>query len=224
MFIIGCLFCSFASGQYNYYRLSVGLNTGVTQALADVEKIVMKPTMILTGDYHITPFSFAGIEIQKGNISGGDKVADPHLRFFNNSYMAVMLNARTQLGQFVDFESSNLLYAIRGFYIGTGVGIVNNKMADVVRLKPGTDPPYKFPGLDKSTDLVVPINTGISFNVVDKWRFTKFIFSINYQSNILFGEGIDGYNDPKAIFRNGRDFFGVASIGVRYCFGPEGLY
>lgn len=223
IFILGCLFCSLASAQYNYYRLSVGLNTGATHALADVQKVIPKPTIILTGDYHITPFTIAGIEIQKGNISGGDKANDPHLRFFNNSYMAVMLNGKTQLGQFVDFESSNLLYAIRGFYVGTGVGIVQNNMADVVRIKPdGTN--YKFPGLDKSTNLLIPINTGISFNVVDKWRFTKFIFSFNYQSNIMLGEDIDGYNDPKAIFKNGRDFWGVASVGVRYCFGPEGLY
>ena len=195
----------------------------MTQALADVQKIVPKPTIIATVDYNITPFSFAGLEIHKGNISGGDKVNDPHLRFFNNSYLAVMLNGRTQLAQFVDFESSNFLYAIRGFYVGTGVGMVQSNMADVVRTKPdGSN--YVFPGLDKSTDLLIPINTGINFNVVDRWRYTKYIFSINYQSNIMLGEGIDGYNDPKEIFKNGRDFFGVLSVGVKYCFGPEGLY
>lgn len=207
----------------------MGLNTGVTQALADVQKIVPKPTLILSGDYHITPFALAGIEIQKGNISGGDPKNDPHLRYFNNSYLAVMLNGRVQLGQFVDFESSNLLYAVRGFYVGAGVGIINNKMAEVVRYKPGTlsdYPPlgYKFPGVDKAINLLIPINTGISFNVVDKWRFTKFIFSFNYQSNVMLGEDVDGYNDPKSRFNNGRDYWGVASIGVRYCFGPEGLY
>lgn len=225
IFILGCLFCSFASAQYNFYRLSVGLNVGATHALADVQKIIPKPSIILSGDYHITPFTLAGIEIQKGNISGGDSIADPHLRYFNNSYLSVILNGKVQLGQFVDFESSNLLYAIRGFYVGTGVGMVQNNMADIVRYKPksGT-PPYKFPGLEKSTNLFIPINTGISFNVVDKWRFTKFIFSFNYQSNIMLGEDIDGYNDPKSIFKNGRDFWGVASVGVKYCFGPEGLY
>ena len=195
----------------------------MTQALADLQKINPKPTLTFSADYHITPFSFAGIEVQKGNISGGDKANDPHLRFFNNSYMAVMVNGRTQLGQFVDFESSNLLYAIRGFYIGAGIGIINNKMADIVRTQPGTG--RINPGLDKATNLLLPINTGISFNIVDKWRFTKFIFSVNYQSNMLFGEDIDGYNDPKSQgFKNGRDFLGVASVGIRYCFGPEGLY
>lgn len=215
---------SLAFGQYNYYRLSVGVNTGITQALADVQQINPKPTLTFSADYHITPFSFAGIEVQKGNISGGDAEKDPHLRFFNNSYMAVMLNGRTQLGQFIDFESSNLLYAIRGFYIGTGIGMIKNKMVEVIRVKPdGSN--YVFPGLDQATNLLVPINTGISFNIVDKWRFTKLIFSVNYQANILLGEDVDGYNDPKSRFKsNGRDFLGVASVGVRYCFGPEGLY
>jgi hypothetical protein len=196
----------------------------MTQALADVQKIVPKPTLIVSADYHITPFSFAGIEIQKGNISGGDKKDDPHLRFFNNSYLAVVLNGKTQLGQFIDFESSNFLYAIRGFYIGGGFGYIKNNMVDIVRFKPNTSPPYEFPGKDNRANFFLPINTGISFNVIDKWRFTKFIFSINYQSNIMLGEDIDGYNDPKSKFKNGRDFWGVASVGVRYCFGPEGLY
>lgn len=229
LFSIGCLFCSAASAQFNYYRLSLGLGAGTTQAYADVQKVTLKPTIIGTFDYNLTPFSSIGLEFQKGNISGGDRVLDSHLRYFDNSYMAVIFGGKVHLGQFVDFESSGFLNALKGFYVGAGLGMVKNKMADIVRSKPA-DPNnveggyYEFPGKDASTDLMLPINTGISFNVMDQWRFTKYIFGINYQFSPMFGEGIDGYNDPPAKFRNGRDYYGVASISIKYCFGPEGLY
>lgn len=229
LFTVGCLICSVASAQFNYYRLSLGLGAGTTQAYADVNKVVQKPTLIGSVDYNLTPFSSVGLEVQKGSISGGDKVLDPHLRYFNNSYMAIILGGKVQLGQFVDFESSGVLNALKGFYIGTGIGMVKNKMADIVRQKPDLSNPenpgvYVFPGMDSSTDLMLPINTGISFAIMDQWRFTKYIFGINYQFNPMFGEGIDGYNDPPAKFRNGRDYYGVASFSIKYCFGPEGLY
>jgi hypothetical protein len=225
LFFLVCAFASLgASAQYNYYRLSLGINTGVTQAYADLAKINFKPAFSGSFDYNITPFTSAGIEIQKGSLSGGDPAKDPHLRYFNNSYMAVSLNGRAQLAQFVDFESSNLLYAIRGFYIGTGVGMINNNLVDVVRIKPdGSN--YKFPGVDKGMNLFVPINTGISFNIIDRFRYTKFVLYANSQFNAMLGEDIDGYNDPKkAGFKNFRDFYQVTTVGVKYCFGPEGLF
>lgn len=207
----------------------MGVGAGATQAYADVQKVIQKPTIIGSLDYNLSPFSSIGVEVQKGNISGGNKVSDPHLRYFDNSYLAVILGGKVQLGQFVDFESSGFLNTLKGFYVGAGLGMVKSKMADVVRQKP-LDPNnveggyYTFPGLDASTDLMLPINTGISFNIMDRWRFTKYILGINYQFNPMFGEGIDGYNDPPAKFRNGRDYYGVASFSIKYCFGPEGLY
>lgn len=210
--------------QYNYYRLSVGINAGVTQAYADLSKINFKPAFSGTFDYNLTPFASVGIDLQKGNLSGGDVKTDPHLRFFDNSYLSASLNGKVQLGQFVDFESSNLLYTVRGFYVGTGVGVINNKMAKIVRIKPdGSN--YEFPGEESGMNLFVPINTGISFNVVDRFRYTKFVFFANSQFNVMFGEGIDGYNDPRSKgFKNFRDFYQVTTVGVKYCFGPEGLF
>jgi len=212
-----------ASAQYNYYRISIGGGVGVTSAFADLQKKLPKPMFFGTLDYNITPFLIAGLEFQKGTLSGGDKTADTHLRYFSNSYSALILGTRVQLGQFVDFENSNLLYALRGFYIGSGVGLLNNKMTDIVRIQPGSN--RVNPGVDQSKELFVPINTGVSFNILDQFNYTKFVVSANYQLNVVFGEGLDGYNDPPAQFKNnGHDFFGVLSIGLKYSFGPEGLY
>ena len=198
-------------------------------AFGDLKKNFIRPTGLITFDYNLTPLSSVGLEIQKGFLSGGDSVdvsIDQHLRFYKNSFTSVILGGKVQLGQFIDFESSNLLYAIRGFYVGTGIGMMNSSMTEINRSKVNPDGSnYVFPGVDKGSDLFVPINTGISFNIVDQWRFTKFSFNINYQMNMVFGESLDGYNDPPAKFKNMHgDFYGVATVGFRYFFGTEGLY
>jgi hypothetical protein len=225
--LLAFFLCFSAFAQYNYYRLSLGAGAGGALAFGDLKKNYIRPAGLITAEYNITPFAFAGLEIQKGVLKGGDSTKasiDPHLRAYKNNYMSVILSGRVQLGQFIDFESSNLLYAIRGFYIGTGVGFIKNDIAEVARIKrDGTN--YKFFGSEKGGEIMIPINTGISFNFIDKWRFTKLSVNINYQLNKVFGESIDWYNDPSSKFRNDHsDFYGITSVGIKYHFGPEGLY
>ncbi|WP_256009589.1 hypothetical protein [Desertivirga xinjiangensis] len=222
LIIIGCLFALNVSGQYNYYRLSAGVGLGVNTAFTDLEKTRYNQSIIGNLDYNLTPFVSAGLEVQKGTLSGGDKELDPHGRFFKNSYMAFTVNGKAQLGQFVDFESSNFLYAVRGLYVGTGVGIIQNKMTDNVRQRADG---HIFTGDDKSSNIAIPINTGINFNILDRWGYTRYILNLNYQMNVTIGEGLDGYNDSAAKFKNQYpDFYSVFSAGIKICFGPEGLY
>lgn len=219
------LFASFgASAQYNYYKLSFGLAGGATQTYTDVTAKPFKQAVAAALDFNINPFVSAGLEYQTGSLTGGDKVADPHLRYFLNKYSAVIASGKIQLAQVIDFEQSNFLYAVRGFYLGTGIGVINNKMSDIVRIKPdGTG--YVFPGEDKSSNLMVPANIGLNFDISDRYGFTRYKFNVNYQFNVAFGEGLDGYNDPSIKFKNNNpDMYSFASIGVKICFGPEGLY
>lgn len=225
LIIIGCFFALNSFSQYNYYRLSGGVGLGVNTAFTDLAKLRINQTIIGAIDYNLTPFASLGLEIQSGTLSGGDSIADPHYRFFKNGYTSFVAHGKVQLGQLVDFESSNFLYAIRGVYIGTGLGIIQNKMKDIIRVKPdGTN--YVFPGTNKSTNLVIPLNTGVNINILDRWGYTRFIFTLNYQMNVTLGEGLDGYKDPKSkgFENNSPDMFSVASAGIKICFGPEGLY
>jgi len=227
LLITCCFFVAKSYSQYNYYRLSGGLNLGANTAFADLQKKRPAQTITASLDYHLTPFMSVGLEYQNGTLAGGDSVlngADVHRRYFKNKYSSFTVGGKIQLGQLVDFESSNILYAIRGLYGGLGVGIIKNKMDPIVRIQPVTN--YKFPGDDSSTNIVIPINTGINFNILDRWGYTRFIFNLNYQLNVTIGEGLDGYNDAS----NGKawssipDMYGVASAGIKICFGPEGLY
>jgi hypothetical protein len=221
--IIGLLTFFNAFSQYNYSMWSAGAGGGFTQSYTDVAKSKFGASFHVNGDYYLTPFLTIGAEAQVGKISGGDKITDPHLRAFDNNYKSFAFNGKVQLGQFVDYEYIPVLEAFKGLYLGAGIGVIQNNVKNV-RIKPdGSN--YVFPGKDNSTNLVFPFSVGINFGFRDYYDRTKFILSLGYQLNIAIGEGLDGYNDPSAKFKNNAsDRFTCTTIGLKYCFGPEGLY
>jgi len=230
LLILIVLFCwTASSAQYNFYRIGVGLGGGATKYFGDVATNTrFSPSLNLSLDYLFTPFVSAGLEIQKGTISAGDSILDPHKRFFKNSYTSITAGGKIQLGQIANIDFSNFLYSIRGLYVGTGVGVIMNDQKEIMRkkLQAGTpDGYYHFPGKDKSMELIVPANIGINFNFTDYWGYTRFIVTLNHQFNVTFGEGLDGYNDPPAMFKNRNpDMYGYTTVGLKYLFGPEGIY
>jgi len=211
------LFAKFSSAQYNFYRFSVGVGGGVTKCFGDIETYQrFSPSSNFTLDYFFTPFVSAGLEIQKGTISAGDSIRDTHKRFFKNSYTSITAGGKIQLGQIVNTDFSNFLYAVRGLYVGTGVGIIKNNQVEIMRHRPGDD---------KSMEIVIPANIGFNFNFNDRWGYIRFIASLNHQFNVTLGEGLDGYNDPPKDFKNRNpDMYGYTTIGIKYLFGLEGLY
>jgi len=207
-------------GQSNFYKLSVGAGAGGTYSFTDVKKGKFGYAGVANADFYFTPFISGGLEIQQGLIKGGDRFKDPHQREFTNSFLAIALNAKFRAGEFTDFYYSDFLNYTKGFYLGTGLGVIKNNMNQIVRYKGS----YEFPGDDKSTNVVLPINIGIDFYFPDGWGDIRYIFNINYQTNFAFGEGLDGYNDPPTKFQNNApDMYNFLSIGFKYTFGPKGL-
>jgi len=208
-------------GQSNFYRLSAGGGGGGTYSFTDVKKGNFGFAGYGTLDYHFTPFITTGLEFQMGIIKGGDIVKDPHNREFTNAYKSVTLNAKFRAGEFTNFYYNDFLNYTKGFYLGTGVGLIGNNMNKIVRYK-GT---HTFPGEDKSTNIVIPLNVGIDFYFPDSWGNIRYTLNVNYQANITTGEGLDGYNDPSyAGFKNvNPDIYNFLSIGFKYSFGAKGL-
>ncbi len=224
MSTIGLLTFFNAFSQYNYSLWSAGAGVGVTRSYTDVQQGKYALAYHINADYYLSPFLTVGMETQFGTIAGGNTITDPHLRAFKNSYKSFGFNGKVQLGQFVDYEYQPILNVIKGLYAGVGIGVIQNNMKEIVRIKPdGSN--YIFPGKDNSTNISFPFNLGISFGLKDYYDQTRFILSANYQTNITLGEGLDGYNDPSAKFKNkAPDYYTYTTIGVKYCFGPEGLF
>lgn len=222
-----------AFGQSNFYNLSLGGGVGGTYSFTDVQKGGFALGYVGNLDYHFSPFITAGIELQKGTIKGGGNggnTPDEHGRVFTNSYMAYNVNFKFRAGQITDFYYSDFLNYTKGFYLGTGVGMINNSVKNITSKAAidgnGNPYTYDFPLADKKSNMVVPLNIGIDFYFPDGWGDIRYIFNVNYQANWTFGEGLDGYDDTKTIRRNvgsAPDIYNFLSVGFKYTFGPKGL-
>lgn len=221
-----------ANGQSNFYKISLGAGAGSTYSFTDVKQGAFSGAFVANLDYHITPFITAGLEGQFGTIKGGgpDGQPDIHGRQYKNAYQAYTVNAKVRAGEFTDFYYSDFLNYTKGFYLGVGLGVVQNdleKRGNVIRTKAENGDPnniYTFPGVSKSSDTVLPLNVGIDFYFPDSFGDIRYIFNVNYQTNFTFGEGLDGYNDPKPKFRNlSPDMYNFLSISAKYTFGPKGI-
>lgn len=216
------LTCLSTSAQSNFYKMTIGAGAGITQSFADLAKHDFGLAGYGTFDYNFTPFLSLGLEGQMGEINGGDFYTDANNRQFINRYKAFTLNGKVSLGAVIDYRRTGFSNVIKGLYIGAGAGIVMNKMRFIVREKP--DDGYIFPGYDSSKDILVPLNIGINFNISDKNGYYRYGININYQSNIVIGEGLDGYDDSPIKFENGNpDIYNYFSIGLKYHFGSIGL-
>ncbi len=215
--------------QVNFYKIGLGAGVGTTISYADVQENSQGYAGYVTADYNLTAFASVGLEFQAGKINGGNIITNPHNRQFKNNYNALTLNGKVALGQFIDYERNNFLNVIKGLYLGVGIGAIKNNMNYIVRYKPNTQaefPPlgYEFPGRDKSTELLMPVNLGMNFYFKDSYDQLRYILNINYQGNVTFGEGLDGYDDPLAIFSNkSPDLYSFLSVGIKYNFGPVGI-
>lgn len=222
------MIAKFSDAQSNYFKWSYGLSAGPNFSKTDVVDGGWGYTIAGTIDHHFTPFITGGLEAQYGMIQGGDIVTDRNNRQFKNKYMGINANMKFMLGEFINYDKTNFLYNIKGLYLGAGIGAVKNNITDIVRYRPSysNDPGYgPFPGSDKSTDLWVPLNLGINFYLNDGWGYVRYVINVNAQSNVTFGEGLDGYNDPESKFKNyDPDTYNVYSIGFKYYFGKIKVY
>ncbi len=214
-----------AFAQSNFFLISGGVGAGATYTFTDVQKGGFSFATQVALDYNFSHFITAGLEFQTGTAKGGSVVKDPHTREFINAYTAFMFNTKVRAGQFTDFSYNNFLNLTKGAYIGTGVGMVQSNMTKIVRQKEQPDGSiYTFPGTDKGSSAVVPINLGIDFFFPDDWGDIRYVLNVNYQTNFVLADNFDGYNDPKTMFANkSPDMYNFFSVGIKYHFGPKGI-
>lgn len=208
--------------QSNFYKIGVGIGAGATQSFGDVYNKGTSVAAYAAADYYFTPYLNLGLEYQQGRIQGGDVETDKYHREFNNDYKAILVNGKVQLGILLDYQNSGFLNAIRGVYVGTGLGAIQNRHKNPVRTSIATG--ETFAGTDSSREIFIPLNVGINIYYPDRIGTNRFVFNINYQTNISFGEGIDSYDNSANSFKTGiPDMYVFLSAGVRYQFGLVGL-
>jgi hypothetical protein len=220
-----CLLVSInAFSQANFYKLSVGGGAGVTRAFGDLNKSRNSLAIYGVADYYLTPFITLGIEGQIGKLKGGDSTST-HKRYFENDFIAASINTKFHLGAFFDkgFRNTPVQDVVNGIYVGTGIGIIRNKISEAYH-KEDPRPPYDQ-GRNNSKDAYVPVNLGIDYSLKDVRGYDRFLLNLNLQGNLTFGEGLDGYDDAPVYTHNQyADVYIFTSIGIKYKFGLVGYH
>lgn len=188
--------------QSNFHKFGVGAGYGITRSFADVYDSKMSTAGYLAADFHLTPYIDIGMEYQQGEI-GKDYTNSPGVnKAFKNEYQALIFHSKAQLGAIVDYQRSGFLNAIRGIYVGTGIGLINNNRKEAF----------------------LPLNLGLNIYFPDQASTNRLVFNINYQTNIIFGEGFGRYDSATKVFKRGMpDVYLFLNAGLRYNFGTIGL-
>ncbi len=205
--------------SYNYTGYSIGAGGGAALADADIAQHLTKSAFFVNFNYNYSPYTTFTAELQAGNLAGGNPKTDKDTRAFVNSYKAVLLYADLQLGEYINYQNRTFLSAIKDIYVGSGFGVIQNQMSFVQR-ESLNNPGYIFPGQDVSTEIMLPLRVGYEFKFYNDYREPYIRLNLNYQENWVYGEGLDGYNDPPAMFKNNHvDRYALFSVGVKYSFG-----
>jgi hypothetical protein len=214
-----------AQGDYNFSPYGVGFGVSTIRGYTNVAKQNNTLAANINFTYNYSPYLPITLELEDGRLWGGSRVTDPSKREYENSYMALYIHADLQLGQIIDYDYSSFNEVIKNLYFGGGFGFVNdnvqNQRTNINTSSqyptPGT---YVFPGTDKSLNLAIPMRLGYEVKIYNEYDEPFIRVDFEYQHNIVFGEGLDGYDDPPSQFKNQHpDQYREISVVLKYNFG-----
>jgi hypothetical protein len=220
-----------AQSGYNYYEYGVEAGASYIRGYTNITKQYDHPAFNLAFVYNYNPYLPISAEIQAGTLSGGGLAPsqDPYGRQYTNNYKALIIHADFQLGAGIDYDNNWFLSIVKDFYAGAGVGLIYN--SNTVQRYSIYTPPYpqpgyyKFPGQDTNIDFMVPLRFGYEFKIFDSYNEPAFAIDIGYTHNLVFSEGLDGYNDPPSKFKNNAiDQYRQITFSVKYFFGTTVSY
>lgn len=217
---------AFAKAQagYNYYEWGIGAEASYERGYTNVPRQDNNIGFAGKLIYNYNPYLPIELEIQAGHLSGGGLTVDKdkYGRQFSNHFIAAYLHADVHLGAIIDYGDDWFLNRIKNFYLGTGFGLVdnNNKVQRTNVIPQNGSLDYVFPGKDKSTNFAIPLRVGYEFKIYDSYDQPGWAIDVGYIHTLVFGEGLDGYDDPSSKFKNNAtNQYRQFVIGFKYFFG-----
>lgn len=216
---------------YNYKQFAVGLDVSYERGYTNLAKQYDHIGENLNFTYNYSPYIPITAELQFGNLSGGglDPKIDISGREYTNHFEALMVHGDFQLGEVIDYSESDVLNIIKNFYFGSGVGLIFNNNTvqrySIYRPVPPLPNSYIFPGSNTSINIAIPLRFGYEFKIYNDYEEPYMAIDIGYVHNLVFGEGLDGYDDPSNKFKNNAiDQYRQITIGVKFSFGDVTSY
>lgn len=217
-----------AQQGYNYKEFGIGLDVSYERGYTNVQRQDNHISENINFTYNYSPYIPVTAELQFGTLSGGGTTAnlDKYGRMYTNKYEAFVVHGDFQLGEVIDYSESGFLNIVKNFYFGSGGGIVfNNNTVQRTNTIPANGPTsgpnvYVFPGADNSINLTIPLRFGYEFKIYNDFQEPYMAIDLGYVHNMVFGEGLDGYDDPSTKFKNNAtNQYRQIVIGVKFNFG-----
>lgn len=209
-----------AQQAYHFDEFGVGLDLSYERGYTNITTQANHVSANLNFIYNYGPFASSVAELQYGTLSGGGLTPnlDPFGREYVNHYAAFILRTDYQLGGIIGYSRSDFVNFLKNFYGGTGIGLVdNNNSVQRYSIYQST---YKFPGADKSINVDIPLRFGYEFKFYNDFDEPYMAIDLCYVHSVVFGEGLDGYDDPPSKFRNlHSDQYRQIVLGIKLNFG-----
>ncbi|MGZ3776712.1 MAG: hypothetical protein ACXVI9_03735 [Mucilaginibacter sp.] len=215
---------------YNYKEFGIGLDINYARGYTNLNRQDEHIGANINFIYNYSPYIPVAAELQFGTLSGGGLIPskDRYGRQYTNNYEAFLVHADFQLGEVIDYSQSDILNILKNFYFGSGVGFVfNNNTVQRTNIYYGENglpyfgpSTYVFPGSDNSINMIVPLRFGYEFKLYNYYNEPYIAIDLGYVHNLVFGEGLDGYDDPSSKFKNNAtNQYRQIQIGVKFYFG-----
>lgn len=213
-FLFGAI-VSKAQTDVNYKQYAIGFGASSVRGYTNLNIQQNHFAENVNFTYYYSAYIPITAEVQSGTLSGGSLTLDPAGRVYTNNYIAFMVHGDFQFGQITDPDNP-----FANFYAGTGLGLMSDN--DKVQRTSIYDPTYVFPGKDQSLNLMVPLRVGYEFKFLNSFGEPAVRLNVGYEHNFVFGQGLDGYNDPPTHFKhNAIAQYRQISIGIKFDFGSR---
>jgi len=209
-----------AQQAFHYNEFGVGMDLSYERGYTNITTQANHLAANLNLIYNYSPFVSVVVEFQYGTLSGGGLApkSDIHGRQYVNHYAAFLIRTDCHLGEVIGYSDNDFVNFSRDFYAGVGMGFLSNN--NTVQRYSIYDPSYRFPGTDKSINVDIPLRFGYEFKIYNDYQEPYMAIDLCYAHSLVFGEGLDGYNDPPSKFRNLHvNQYRQFVIGIKFNFG-----
>jgi hypothetical protein len=208
-----------AQGDYNFMPYAIGTGVSIIRGYTNVAKQNNTLAANINFTDYVSPYLPITFELQKGRLWGGSVVTDPSGREYVNNYLALKVHVDLQLGQILDYEYGDFNDAIKNIYIGGAIGLVSDNVKN--QRFDFLNPSYgNFPGKDQSINPLISLRAGYEVKFYNEYDEPYIRLDFEYEHNVVFGEGLDGYDDPPSKFKNNNsDQYRQISVTLKYDFG-----
>jgi hypothetical protein len=206
--------CCAAFAQQNFHRFSIGAYAGKARNVGDLNQNRFENFFSGSAEYYFTPYITLVGELGQGVLAGTETASS---RTYSNRFRNVLAGGKFFVGQLMGnsrgYQDRNGFQTIiKGIYVGTGAGIIENRMQSIYRNGSGSTG-----GQNYTRDLYVPVMAGVEISPSDQKRFAV---TLNTRMNYVFGDNVDGYYT----LGSSNDRFNSFTVGLKYKLGPQGIF